>query len=125
MAVTDTTDENWYGVDLAGQRGYVPRNYVEEFQEGSSAAFTEYDEAEPVLTRSRTIRGRGATGADMRSKRMTAFAQRLEALTDQVDDDGYSLAPIEALAAPEPDAAVAGPVAADAAPVGSSAPPPS
>ena len=79
MTLVDDTDPDWLEIELAGKHGFVPRTYVEEFQEGTSVAFSEWDE-------------RGAAGAlaRARSKRMTIFAQRFETLAHAVDADGYA-----------------------------------
>ena len=80
LVVVDDSDDGWYEAEVGGQRGWVPRTYVEEFQEGTDVEFTEHDEEE-VVTRRTTMASLN------RGKRMTMFSQRFDGL--QTDDDGY------------------------------------
>ena len=97
LTITDDSDPDWIGAQANGLTGDVPRNYVEEFQEGTSTAFAEWDEPAATGTGPRTSMlggGRGAGTLSMlgggRGIRTTIYAQRFETITHVVDDDGYA-----------------------------------
>jgi hypothetical protein len=118
LTLVDDSDADWVEVAVpnGAQRGFVPRTYVEECEEGTSAAFSEWDEPEHVSVRASSQQRRTVF-------RSTIYTQRLDTLTHALDDDGYASPTREAEAelgwpAPTPttttteeDTASAGPAA--------------